>query len=85
VDIRNYQPKRRIHKGYQKDLKLNNKKNLQEIVIRWGWMPDYAATNSILTRVPVASAIFSRVLSVKPGREDHERPLDMGRGKEKEI
>jgi hypothetical protein len=29
-------------------------------------MTDYAATNSILIRIPVASAIFSKVLSVKP-------------------
>jgi len=29
-------------------------------------MADYVATNSILTRIPVASAIFSNVLSVKP-------------------
>ena len=29
-------------------------------------MTGYAVTNSISTRIPVASAIFSKVLSVKP-------------------
>jgi len=31
VDIRNYQPKRRIHKDYQKDLTLSNNKKPSRI------------------------------------------------------